>query len=82
MRNPDAIRLILRIGCFLPLAAAPVVTNWICAQPPVQRRMAHDLDGVLDALSSGRSIWTNDDMRTLKAEWVVRMPAARHVLIL
>jgi hypothetical protein len=82
MRNPDAIRLILRIACFLPLAAAPALTNWICTQPPVQRRMARDLDPILDALASGKPIWTSDDMRTLKEGWIARMPAAKDVLIL
>src|SRR3981189_2908960 len=27
MRNPDASRLLLRIACFVPLAAAPLLTN-------------------------------------------------------
>jgi len=82
MRNSGAIRLILRIACFLPLAAAPALTNWICAQPPVQRRMLGDLNPIFDALASGKPIWTNDDMRVLKEGWIARMPAGKDVLIL
>jgi hypothetical protein len=78
----DPTRVLLRLACFLPLVAAPLVTNWICTTRPVQRWLGRDLDGFTDMLIAGKTIWTSDDLRTLKAAWIARMPAGKDVLIL
>ncbi len=82
MPTSDASRLLLRLACFVPLVAAPVLTNWICTKPVVQRRFARGLDGIADTLIAGKTIWTRDDLRMLKAAWITRMPAGKDILIL
>jgi hypothetical protein len=78
----DTTRVLFRLACFLPVVAAPFLTNWICTAPPVQRWLARDSDGFADMLIAGKTIWTSDDLRTLKAAWIARMPAGKDVLIL
>jgi hypothetical protein len=78
----DPIRVLFRLACFLPLVAAPFLINWICTMPPVERRLGRDLDGFTDMLIAGKTIWTDDDLRSLKAAWIARMPAGKDVLIL
>ena len=78
----DPTRVLLRLACFLPLVAAPVLTNWICTTPPVERWLGRDLDGFADMLIAGKTIWTHDDLRSLKAAWIARMPAGKDVLVL
>jgi len=82
MRSSDAPRLLLRLACFLPLAAAPAVTNWICTKATVERWLGRGLDGIADTLIAGKTIWINADLRPLKAAWIARMPVGKDVLIL
>ena len=74
MRGSDAPRLLLRLACFLPLAAAPALTNWICTQATVERWLGRGLDGIAVTLIAGKTIWINADLRPLKAAWIARMP--------
>jgi hypothetical protein len=78
----DLTRVLLRLACFLPLVAAPVLTNWICTKPAVERRVGRGLDGFVDTLIAGKTIWIHDDLRSLKAAWIARMPDPKDVLIL
>jgi len=82
MRLNDSQRLILRLACFLPLVAAPAATNWIFTLPLVEHRVARDFDPIADALRAGKTVWTTDDLRTLKATCIRRMPKAADVLVL
>jgi hypothetical protein len=82
MGASDATRVLLRLACFAPLAAGPALMNWICATPPVERWLGSRLDGITGTLIAGKSIWTFDDLRTLKAAWVARMPAEKDVVVL
>jgi hypothetical protein len=61
---------------------APFLTNWICTTAPVERWLSRDLDRFSDLLIGGRTIWIHDDLRSLKAVWIARMPAGTDVLIL
>jgi hypothetical protein len=82
MGAPDATRMLLRLACFAPLAAAPVLTNWISTTPPVEHWMESSLGGFADTLIAGKPIWTSEDLRALKAAWIARMPAGKDVVIL
>jgi hypothetical protein len=78
----DSTRVLLRLACFLPLLAAPFLANWSCTAPPVERWLGRDLDGFADMLIAGKTIWTQDDLRSLKAAYIARMPSGKDVLIL
>jgi len=82
MRGSDAPRLLFRLACFLPLVAAPALTNWICTQAPVERWLGRGLDGSAVTLIAGKTIWINADLRPLKAAWIARMPVGKDILIL
>jgi hypothetical protein len=78
----DPARVVFRLACFLPVVAAPFLTNWICTTAPVERWLGRGLDGFTDLLIAGKTIWTSDDLRSLKAAWIARMPVGKDVLIL
>jgi hypothetical protein len=82
MAASDTTRVLIRLACFAPLVTMPALINWICTTPPIQRWLGSRLDGIADTLIAGKPIWTPDDLRTLKAAWIARMPAGKDVLIL
>ena len=82
MRAPEAIRLLLRIGCFLPLMAVLVVIDWISVRPAVRRIAERDLNAAAAAMLSGRTIWSDAEMRDIKAAYLEKMPHLKDMLVL
>src|SRR5262249_17382569 len=67
---------------FLPLVAISVVANLAVTQPVVQRWLARDVQAITLALSSGKAVWTDDDLRAIRAGRIAHLPAGPDVLIL
>ncbi len=83
MGSSHITRLLVRIACFLPLLGMLLLIDWVSVQPPVLRRVLRSRNAGADALISGRTIWSSDDARHVKAAWLTRLPPRRpDVLIL
>lgn len=82
MRNSDAIRLLFRLACFLPLAGALILIDWVSLQPPVRSRITRTLDAAADALVSGKTIVSHTDMRDLKPVWLEHVRGHRDFVVL
>jgi hypothetical protein len=81
MLRPGPTRLILRVACFLPLLTLLMLPYWIGTRPAAQQRLIRNLDGITNALISGKPVWVEGDLRPLKSAWMMRMPAGKEVLI-
>ena len=83
MQTSQITRLLVRIACFLPLLGILLLIDWISVEPQVLRRELRGRNATADALISGRTIWSSDDARQVKAAWLTRLPPRRpDVLIL
>jgi hypothetical protein len=81
MLTAGPTRLILRLACFLPLPILLMLPFWIGTRPPVQQRLMRNFDGITKALISGQPVWVKGDLRPVKSAWMIRMPAAKEILI-
>jgi hypothetical protein len=82
MRKSDAIRLLIRLGCFLPLVGLLILIDWISAQPPVRRLIVGQLEAAADALILGQTIWCRVDMHDLKPLWIERLHSREEIIVL
>jgi hypothetical protein len=82
MPNSDSVRLLIRLACFLPLAGALLLMDWVAAQPPVRHLFTRPLESAADALISGKTIWSRADMHDLKPVWFERLHSRDEILAL
>jgi hypothetical protein len=74
-------RLILRLACFLPLPILLLLPYWIGTAPTTRQWLSRNLDGITNALISGKPVWVQGDLRPIKSAWIMRMPTGKEILI-
>jgi hypothetical protein len=82
VHNSDAIRLLFRLACFLPLVGGLMLIEWISEQPPVHSLLTSQLQLAVDALISGNTIWSGVDMLDLKPLWIEHLHSRPEILVL
>jgi len=82
MRNANAIRLLIRLACFLPFAGALLLVNWIGGQHLVRRRFTAPLDAAAEALVAGKTIVAHIDTLDLKPIWIEHLRCQSEVIVL
>ncbi|MBZ5653121.1 MAG: hypothetical protein LAO18_21865 [Acidobacteriia bacterium] len=83
MQISDPVRLLLRLGCFVPFLVVTPLANWVSEREQLQSIFMSDYDRMAGALLRKQAVWIGDaaDERPLKVSYLGRAPR-KEVLVL